>query len=180
MLASFIRKVFSPCDYRRQAMMTNKGSSSSSPMHLGNKYLPHASLSSFQPCVGCFLAWKLLIICNCCGFGLFISFGIYLWYLWWNGKNYSFNWYSFFVILVSYLKASPLSLIPLVICVMSLMCLNFIYIQWDKFELCAMLLRNNLFRIFMTSFLDTLCSPSWTILYVHVSLWIYIFNDLST
>ena len=40
----------------------------------------------------------------------------------------------------------------LVICVMSLMCLKFIYIQWDKFELCAMLLSNNLTCVFMTSF----------------------------
>ena len=60
-----------------------------------------------------------------------------------------------FVILVAYLKASPLSLVPLVICVMSLMCLKFIDIQWDKIELCAMLLSNNLICIFMTSFLDT-------------------------
>ena len=60
MLASFIRKVFSPCDCWSQALMTNQLSSSSSSMHLGNKYPSHAYLSSFQPCVGCLLAWKLL------------------------------------------------------------------------------------------------------------------------
>ena len=84
-------------------------------------------------------------MCNCCGFGLFPSLGISLWYLWWKCKNLFFNWYYFFVILVAYLKASPLSLVPLVICVMSLISLKFIYTQWDKFELCAMILRNNLF-----------------------------------
>ena len=57
-----------------------------------------------------------------------------------------------FVILVAYFKASPLSLVPLVICVMHLIYLKFIYIQWDKFELCAMPLSNNLVCIFMTSF----------------------------
>ena len=29
--------------------------------HLGNKYLPHAYISSFQPCVGCILAWFLCV-----------------------------------------------------------------------------------------------------------------------
>ena len=62
-----------------------------------------------------------------------------------------FNWYYLFVILVAYLKASTLSLVPLVICVMHLINLKFIYIQWDKFELCAMLSSNNLVCIFMTS-----------------------------
>ena len=117
--------------------------------HIGNKYLSHAYLSSIQPCVGCLMTWNM---CNCCGFGLFPSLGISLWYLWWNCKNISFNWYSLFVILVAYLKASSLSLVPLVICVMSLIFFKFIYIQWDKFELCAMLLSNNLVCICMTSF----------------------------
>lgn len=45
-------------------------------------------------------------------------------------KLFFFNLYShLFVILVVYLKASRLSLVPLVIVVMSLMCLKFIYIQ---------------------------------------------------
>ena len=57
-----------------------------------------------------------------------------------------------FVILVTYFKASILSLVPLVLCVMHLIYLKFIYIQWDKFELCAMLLSNNLICMFMTSF----------------------------
>ena len=91
-------------------------------------------------------------ICNCCGFGLFTSLNISLWYVWWICKNLVFNWYYLFVILVAYFKASPLSLVPLVICVMHLIYLKFIYIQWDKFELCAMLLSNNLICIFMTSF----------------------------
>ena len=91
-------------------------------------------------------------ICNCCGFGLFPSLNISLWYVWWICKNLVFNWYYLFVILVAYLKASTLSLVPLVICVMHLIYLKFIYIQWDKFELCAMLLSNNLICIFMTSF----------------------------
>ena len=62
------------------------------------------------------------------------------------------------MILVAYLKASSLSLVPLVICVMSLIFLEFIFIQWDKFELCAMLLSNNLICILMTS-LWIPCSP---------------------
>ena len=43
-----------------------------------------------------------------------------------------------------------------------------------------MLLSNNLFCVFMTSLLDTVVSPSSTISYVQVSLWMYIINDLST
>ena len=92
------------------------------------------------------------LICNCCGFGLFPSLNISLWYVWWICKNLVFNWYYLFVVLVAYLKASSLSLVPLVICVMHLIYLKFIYIQWDKFELCAMLLSNHLICIFMTSF----------------------------
>ena len=50
MLASFIRKEFSPRDYWSQAWMINKLSSSSSSMHLGNKYLckPHLAKISFR------------------------------------------------------------------------------------------------------------------------------------
>ena len=60
MLASLIMKVFSPCDYWSQYLMINKLSSSSLSMYLGNKYLPHVYFSNFQPCVGCFWAWKFL------------------------------------------------------------------------------------------------------------------------
>ena len=91
-------------------------------------------------------------ICNYCGFCSFPSLVISLWYLWWNCKNLFFNCYSLFGILVAYFKASSLSLVPLVICVMHLIYLKFIYIQWDKFELCAMLLSSNLVYMFMTSF----------------------------
>ena len=87
-----------------------------------------------------------------------------------NPKVFFFNWYYFFMILVAYLKASSLSLIPLVTCGMSLIFLKFIHIQWDKFELCAMLLSNNIFCIFMTSVVDTMVSTLSTILYVQVSL----------
>ena len=126
MLASFIRKVFSPCDYRRQAMMTNKGSSSSSPMHLGNKYLPHASLSSFQPCVGCLLAWKLL-----CAIVVVLAYFLHLVYLCDICDEFAKTFNSIGIISLRYLL--PISkhlhyIFPLVIRVMYLMCLNFIYI----------------------------------------------------
>ena len=121
-------------------------------------------------------------MCNCCAFGLFPSLGISWWYLWWNCINLSFNWYSYFVILVAYLKASPLSLVPLVICVMHLTCLKFLYIQWDKFELCAMLLSNNLFCIFMTSFWIPFLSSSnhFVCTYFFVDVYLQRFVDLET
>ena len=92
MLASFIRNVFSPCDYRSQAMMINELSPSSSPMYFGNKYLNHAYLSSYSTLCRLLLGMKVSM-CNCCGFGLFLSLDVSLWYLWWNCKILYFNWY---------------------------------------------------------------------------------------
>ena len=90
-------------------------------------------------------------------------------------KKTFFNWYYLFVILVAYLKASTLSLVPLVICVMHLIYLKFICIQWDKFELRAMLFSNNLILYIHDFPLDALFSFSRTISYVYVSLRMYIF-----
>ena len=54
MLASFIRKVFSPCDLWSQALMINKNSHlHHHQCYFGNKYLSHAYFSCIQPCVGC-------------------------------------------------------------------------------------------------------------------------------
>jgi hypothetical protein len=56
-LVSFTRKVLSPCAYWSQARMIVNSYLLHHQCYLGNKYLPHAYFSSFQPCVGCFLAW---------------------------------------------------------------------------------------------------------------------------
>ena len=40
-------------------------STTSHQCYLGNKYLSHAYLSSFQPCVGCIMAW-IYLFCKCC------------------------------------------------------------------------------------------------------------------
>ena len=42
------KEVFSPCDYKSQAMMIAIVSSSSSSMYLGNKYISHSSFSSLK------------------------------------------------------------------------------------------------------------------------------------
>ena len=99
MLASFIMKVFSPCDYWSQALIINKVSSSSSSMYLGNKYLPHtyflvSTLRRLLPGIKAHIR-------NCGGFALFSSLGISLWYLWWNCKNLFFNWYFFYTCCLS-------------------------------------------------------------------------------
>jgi hypothetical protein len=56
-LVSYTRKVVSPCAYWSQAWMIMSSYLLHHQCYLGNKYLPHAYFSSFQPCVGCFLAW---------------------------------------------------------------------------------------------------------------------------
>ena len=58
---SFTRKVLSPCAYWSQARMIVNSYILHHQCYLGNKYLPHAYISSFQPCVGCFLAWIVAI-----------------------------------------------------------------------------------------------------------------------
>ncbi len=56
-LVSFTRKVLSPCAYWSQARMIMNSYLLHHQCYLGNKYLPHAYISSLQPCVGCLLAW---------------------------------------------------------------------------------------------------------------------------
>ena len=127
MLASFIRKVFSPCDYWSQAFMINK-----IPIFFITNVISVTSIypmHSFLVSTLCRLILGMKAFkCNCCGFGLFLHL-VYLYDICDEfAKNLYFNWYYFFVIL-AYLKASSLSLVPLVICVMSLIFLKFIYIQ---------------------------------------------------
>ena len=55
-LVSLTRKVLSPCAYWIQARMIMNSYLLLHQCYLGNKYLPHAYFSSFQPCVGCFMA----------------------------------------------------------------------------------------------------------------------------
>ena len=55
-LVSFTRKVVSPCAYWSQAWMIMNIYLLHHQCYLGNEYLPHAFISSFQPCVGCILA----------------------------------------------------------------------------------------------------------------------------
>ena len=55
-LVSLTRKVLSPCAYWSQARMIMNYYLLHHQCYLGNKYLPHAYFSSFQPCVGCFMA----------------------------------------------------------------------------------------------------------------------------
>ena len=62
-LVSYTRKVVSPCAYWSQAWMIVNSYSLHHQCHLGNKYLPHAYISSFQPCVGCILAWISFVRC---------------------------------------------------------------------------------------------------------------------
>jgi hypothetical protein len=58
MLVSFIRKVLSPYDYWRQAMMIGELlSTTSHHCYLGNKYNFHAYFSSIPTLVGWVLAW---------------------------------------------------------------------------------------------------------------------------
>ena len=151
MLASFIRKVFSPCDYWIQAFDDKQN------YHLLHRQCISVTSINFMhtflvsTLLGCFFAWKFLcaIVVVLASFFTWYIFVIFVMKL---QKPFFFNRYYFFVILVAYLKASPISLVPLVICVMSLIVLKFIYIQWDKFKLCAMLLSNNLTCVYMTSF----------------------------
>ena len=56
-LVSSTRKVLSPCAYWSQAWMIMSSYLLHHQCYLGNKYPPHAYFSSFQPCVGCFMAW---------------------------------------------------------------------------------------------------------------------------
>ena len=56
-IVSFTRKVLSPCAYWSQAWMIMSSYLLHHQCYFGNKYLPHAYFSSFQPCVGCILAW---------------------------------------------------------------------------------------------------------------------------
>ena len=60
-LVSFTRKVLSPYAYWSQARMIANSYLLHQQCYLGNKYLPHAYISSFQPCVGCFMAWISLV-----------------------------------------------------------------------------------------------------------------------
>ena len=90
MLASFIRKVFSPCDYWSQALMINKTKNSHLHHHqcyFGNKYLSHAYFSCIQPCVGCPLGMKTLNV-QLLWRWLLSSLGISLWYVWWECKSF--------------------------------------------------------------------------------------------
>ena len=130
MLASLIRKVFSPCDLWSQALKINKNSHlHHHQCYFGNKYLSHAYFSCIQPCVGCPPFGMKTLNVQLLWFWL-ISFTWYIFVVFvMKLQKPSYNWNYFFVILVAYLKAFPLSLVPLVICVMHLMCLKFIYIQ---------------------------------------------------
>ena len=56
-LVSSTRKVLSPCAYWSQARMIVNSYLLHHQCYLGNKCLPHAYISSFQPCVGYILAW---------------------------------------------------------------------------------------------------------------------------
>ena len=60
-LVSLTRKVLSPCAYWIQARMIVNSYLLHHQCYLGNKYLPQAYISSFQPCVGCILAWIFLL-----------------------------------------------------------------------------------------------------------------------
>jgi len=60
MLDSFIRKMVLPLNFESQARMIDEFLSiSSHQCYLGNKYLTHAYISSFQPCVG--YSWHEII-----------------------------------------------------------------------------------------------------------------------
>ena len=65
-LVSYTRKLVSPCAYWSQAWMIVNSYLLHHQCYVGNKYLPHAYFTSFQPCVGCFLAW------------IFIAFDVFL------------------------------------------------------------------------------------------------------
>ena len=111
--------------------------------YLGNKYLSHAYLSFIQHCVGCLLAWKIL-----CAIVVVLALFLHLLYLCDNCDEIAKTFLQLVLFLCDTCCLSQsISTIScsLVICVMHLMCLKFSYIQWDKFELCAMLLSNNLF-----------------------------------
>jgi len=68
-LVSFTRKVVSPCAYWSQARMIMNSYPLHHQCYLGNKYLPHAYFSSFQPCVGCFHGMNFF----CCNFIWFLQ-----------------------------------------------------------------------------------------------------------
>ena len=58
-LVSSKRNVLSPCAYWSQAWMIMSSYLLHHQCYLGNKYLPHAYFSSFQPCVGWFHGMNL-------------------------------------------------------------------------------------------------------------------------